>query len=120
MINILGLQDIPYKDKKALVMAACQMYKRLYAIKGFINEKKTGGQLSLNDKIVDAGRESFKSISLFETLIGLLNVDHALIIKKDFIDDKHDEKWYENHWSKTTYYKIKKEALDAFLFLFYV
>lgn len=119
MINILGLKDISYKEKKHLIVAACQMYKKLQAIHEFIKEKETS-HTNLSDKIVDAGRENFKSISLFETLLNLMSVDYSMVIQKEFIEDTKDDKWYEQFWSKTTFYKVKKEAMDSFLFLFYV
>lgn len=95
MMNILGLQDISYKEKKALVTSACQIYKRLCAVKDYIRQKSKTSKVSLSDRIVDAGRETFKSVSLFETLLGLLSADHALIIKNDFIDGRSSEVWYE-------------------------
>lgn len=118
-MELVGFYNISYKEKKVLVTMVCQMYKRLNAIKEFVKGKNDFDEQGLNDRIVELGKEHFKSSSLFETMIGLLRADHALIIKNEFIETMESE-WYEQHWSRTTYFNLKKAAIDAFLFLLYV
>lgn len=120
-MKLVGLHDISYKEKKMLVSSICQMYKRLNAVKQFVADKQKldSSESDLNDKVVDLRKEYFKSSSLFETIIGLLSSDHAMVIKNEFLEELKNN-WYEQYWSRTTYFNIKKAAIDSFLFLLYV
>lgn len=121
-MKLIGLHDIPYKEKKMLVASICQMYKRLDAVKEFVNGKRNkegDDPENLNDRITEVGREHFRSSSLFEMILNLMNPEQAMIIRNDFLGDKGDN-WHVEYWSRTTYFTVKKSAIDSFLFLFYV
>ena len=57
-------------------------------------------------------------ISTFEMLFGLLSKEEQLVISNDFIIQS-DQEWWKSTWSKTTYYKLKHNAVDKFVGLLY-
>ena len=114
-MNVISLNEIPFKEKKTLVHNACALYKKMQLYKKFVTEKR---HMNISDVIEDVNRQTFKSSSLFESLVEMLSTDHKMIIQKEFIDETESE-WWKEYWSKSTYYKVMHEAIDNFLFLFY-
>lgn len=90
------------------------MYKKLKEI----NKKLESQNLSVNDNVKATHMSNIKTLSMFEMIISLLHPNHAWIIEQEFLNDRpyyeHQEKW-----SKTTYYRIKHEAIDQFVFLMF-
>ena len=111
-MNLYDIGKIPLKEKKLLVSEACLMFQKL---------KKTS-QLNKNmlisDKLKQKNILNIKSLSIFETILSLLSEDEVRIIQNDFIKKKKSD-WYQDHWSKTTYYKIKNRSIDRFIFLLF-
>lgn len=112
-MNLEFIKQIPSKEKKLLIHESCLIYKRL---------KKTSSDMKLKEGLSDIIRNGtiagIKSLSMFETLIGLLSAEHQLVINKDFIEESPVD-WYSEYWSKTKYYNIRAQAMDNFVFLLY-
>ncbi len=116
-MKINEIRDIPWKEKTFLVTEACLMYKKLISSKEMV--KKQEEITKLSDAIKFGSLENLRSLSIFETILGLLKSEYSKIIKTEYIQTYHEFQWYLNHWSKTTYYKLKHEAIDQFLYLLY-
>lgn len=114
-MKIIGLNEITLKEKKELVHNACLLYKKLNLYKEFVQQKLEN---NISDRIEDVNRKTFRSASLFETLLNMLTDEQRMVIENNFIKNSK-ENWWEKKWSKATYYKIFNEAIDNFLFLFY-
>ena len=83
-------------------------------------EKKSDHYESkLNDSVYVNIMENKKVVSIFETIISLMDPAESMIIEKDFINPGSSS-WHDKLWSKTTYYKLKHRAVDIFLSLMYV
>jgi len=78
------IRNIPFKEKKQLVAEACLMFKKLKGVKTVIENKQTAMRLS--DSIIIDKKQTMKSVSIFETILSLLETQQAMIIKNDFID----------------------------------
>ena len=115
-VNIANISAIPYAEKKILVFESCLMYRKLFKTNKLLDEKKKS--LKLNDSAQIESWKTLKSISIFETIISLLEPELGLIIENDFIKLRN-QNWYNDYWSKSTYYKLKHQAIDQFIFLFY-
>lgn len=108
MIMIIDdINKIPTKDKKRVVNSWCEMYTRM---KNIVIKRANG-----NTKIAIEAK-----ISTFDAILNSLSEEHRLIIENDFIYvNNRDPHWREERWSKSTYYKFKNEAMNAFLILMY-
>lgn len=113
-MNLYQINKIPFKEKKTLVQEACLMYKKIKTSAAMIRER---GE-TLSEATRKKSLDNFKGLSIFETVMGLLNPEEYLIIKNEFLSST-DSLWYLNKWSKTTYYKIKHKAVDQFIYLLY-
>lgn len=118
MIDIESINSISYRDKKILVSRACLMYRKIKSSKNLIEVKLKHANI-LNDIEKSSTMLNLKTMSIFDTILNLLERDLHLIISEDFIDINPDSKWYLKHWSKTTYYKLKHEAVNQFLFMLF-
>ncbi|TDV24476.1 hypothetical protein BCF59_0448 [Mycoplasmopsis mustelae] len=58
---------------------------------------------------------------VIHTILTYLTPRNAWIIEKCYLDKftKFKTTWYEEHFSKTTFYKYKREAVDQFVNYFY-
>ena len=115
-MNLEIIRKIPFREKKALVSEACLMFSKLLNTVKFVEREEQ--KLILNDSVIMSKKRNIKSISIFETIFSLLDQKLSTIIKNDFID-KISPFWYEEHMSKSNYYKLKHQAIDQFLFLLY-
>ncbi len=118
-MNIDNITNLTYREKKMFVSRACLMYKKIKNSKNLLEAKIKHAHV-LHDSNTTNEMLNLKTMSLFDTILSLLNKDLLLIIKQDFINIDKDPRWYLRHWSKTTYYKLKHEAINQFLFMFYV
>ncbi|WP_322935219.1 hypothetical protein RRG40_01150 [Mycoplasmopsis felis] len=59
--------------------------------------------------------------NVIHTILNYLTPRNASIIEKCYLDKvtKHNTTWYSDHFSKTTFYKYKKEAVSQFVNYFY-
>ncbi|WP_426461158.1 MG284/MPN403 family protein [Mycoplasma hafezii] len=73
------------------------------------------------DKIKDQERELEAKIqgkgSVIELILSLMDTDKAWLIKKCYWDSesKINNQWYLEYFSKTTFYKRKREAVKQFV-----
>lgn len=113
-MNLYQISKIPFKEKKQLVSEACLMYKKLRNITSMQITQAS----SISDSLRSTNLQNIKALSMFEMILELLNNDENIIIENEFIKHR-DPTWYEEKWSKTTYYKIKHQAIDQFIFLLF-
>lgn len=114
-MNLRMISKIDTKDKKHLLNEICIMYRRLKKSHLMIDTDR----LTLADSVQPSNKLfNKKSISIFNTILELLPEDQKEIINNDFIYKKNPF-WYEDQYSKATYYRIKNDAMNNFLYLFY-
>ena len=104
------LQSIPYKERKQFVNLVCLMYRKIQKQESSFKRLHGNKNFSL---------EKYDVISMFEMILTTLSQVESLIIKKDFLDEKEYTNWYLDHWSKSTYYKHKHEAINKFIYLLF-
>lgn len=112
-MNLEYIKTIPSKEKKLLIYESCLIYKRLKQTTIDMTNKN-----KLSDVITNKNINGIKSLSLFETLLGLLSQEHQTIITNDFIEEKNED-WYKEFWSRSKYYTLRGKAIDHFVFLLY-
>ena len=56
-------------------------------------------------------------LNVFEDVLNDLNSQHKLIIEKTFINTDNNF-WWLNLYSKSTFYRLKDEALNSFVNMF--
>lgn len=113
-MNLLDIQKIPLREKKFLIGEVCLMYNKLKAVAKLSSEKSN----ELNDRVKRINMINEKTISMFDTIIALLSEDQAEIIINEFVLGQKSS-WENARWSKTTYYNIKNEAIDQFIYLLF-
>lgn len=57
-------------------------------------------------------------ISRFKETLSLMDKTSAMIIEKEFDEYNTDKFWYDKYFSKTTYYKNRKKAIEEFLYFY--
>lgn len=115
-MNLFEIGQIPYKEKKLLVSEACAMYRKLKNTEKIFRNKS----LNASDVVKAKNLINIKSTSIFDIILGLLSKEHFEVIQNDFINSEIiPSNWYEEKYSKTTFYKIKHDALNHFLFLIF-
>ncbi|MCS4536977.1 MULTISPECIES: MG284/MPN403 family protein [unclassified Mycoplasma] len=55
--------------------------------------------------------------SKFQRTLELLKPESAFIIRNEF-NENNNRDWYDLHFSKTTYYKNRKKAIEEFLYFY--
>lgn len=113
-MNLLDIQKIPLKEKKFLIGEVCLMYNKLKAV----NELSTQKTHEVNDRLKKVSLINERTISMFDTIISLLHEDQAEIIVNEFVLGRKSS-WENARWSKTTYYNIKNQAIDQFIYLLF-
>lgn len=71
---------------------------------------------SMNDYLVSSSKgldEDAMFINHVEFCLSLLNSEERMIIYKDFIQCE-DGLWYVDKWSRSTFYRIRSNAIDKF------
>ena len=116
-MNIKTITNMPLKEKKSFVFESCLMYKKLKLINS--KTKLLEKHRRKNVFLKNYDKTNQKSISFFESMLNLLEPEQRLIINKEYLEEQTIQNWYQEKWSKTTYYKIKHQAIDNFLFLIY-
>ncbi|QBF34854.1 hypothetical protein EG856_02945 [Mycoplasmopsis phocirhinis] len=56
-------------------------------------------------------------LSKFQRTLEFLKPQNAFIIKNEF-NEHNNRDWYDLHFSKTTYYKNRKNAIEEFLYFY--
>ncbi len=83
-MNLETIRKISFKEKKILVAEACLMFTKLSGVKNIIESKME--TMKLSDSIIMKKKQSMKQISIFETILSLLDSKQSMIIQNDFID----------------------------------
>ncbi|MDI4567716.1 MAG: hypothetical protein E7Y34_01370 [Mycoplasma sp.] len=111
------LKKLSFSEKKSIVKSSCSFFKKMQVSNQTLENKA---------KFYGLDREALNTIvenqpiSYFEKMLKIMDVNHRLIIQNDFIEQSKNSSWYENYWSKSTYYKLKHEAIEEFLSFIYV
>ncbi len=96
------MNDINYKDKMLYV---AKTYKE-------IKLKIESDEKSLKkDYLLDKDKEYVRFI---ETILSLMPQEYERIIKKDYLQERI-VKWWQEFYSKSTYYRRKHEAVKLFV-----
>lgn len=98
------IKRINYNEKLNLVTHIFHVYKKIILFeKAFKNKNKLKLEKSVGNK------------AIIEIALSLLSEQHSLIIRKDFLDDEKYSEWYLGYFCKSTYYKLKHDAVNALL-----
>jgi hypothetical protein len=54
-----------------------------------------------------------------ESVLELLDWECSMFLKKEFFGYNNNKFWWQNYYSRSTYYRLKKKYMDNFLVLFY-
>lgn len=98
------IQKLDKDEKMSLVFDIFNMYKK---IKIFEESLKESPKNVLADKI--------GNLKIFDVAISTLSEEHKRIIENDFMSIERKRRWYEDFYCKSTYYKLKHQAVDAVL-----
>ena len=98
------IQKLDKDEKMSLVFDIFNMYKK---IKIFEESLKESPKNVLADKI--------GNLKIFDIAISTLSEEHKRIIQNDFMSIERTRRWYEDFYCKSTYYKLKHQAVDAVL-----
>ncbi|VDR41874.1 Uncharacterised protein [Mycoplasmopsis caviae] len=101
-------------------MSNLQKYRSVETI---INMEKAifikNKQEAFSDKYSTNNEASFRSKNFFtdkfKKVFNCLSNVSQLIIKNEFMKRNENKLWYEDYFSKSTYYKNRKIAIDEFL-----
>lgn len=58
--------------------------------------------------------KNLEFINYMDTVLGLMPFEYERIIRKDFLENR-TVKWWQEFYSKSTYYRRKREAVEAFV-----
>ncbi|WP_027120573.1 MG284/MPN403 family protein [Mycoplasmopsis lipofaciens] len=72
----------------------------------------------INNANLDLNKKITLPLNKLNKVLRLLSKNSLLIIRNDFINKYKSKNWFEQYFSKTTYYKYKREALEEFLYLY--
>ncbi|WP_406616993.1 MG284/MPN403 family protein [Mycoplasmopsis adleri] len=111
--RLIDTYEISDLEKYRAVEAICRLEKasaRINAKEGF---KSRSSSSSLLDNQPFHKENIFLS-DKFKNILECLSDDSKHIIFMEFIKPKHNF-WYEDFYSKTTYYKKRKKAVNEFL-----
>ena len=98
------IQKLDKDEKMSLVFNIFSMYKK---IKIFETSLKESPKNVLADKV--------GNLKIFDIAISTLSEEHKRIIENDFMSLERKRRWYEDFYCKSTYYKLRHQAIDAVL-----
>ena len=98
------IQKLDKDEKMSLVFNIFNMYKK---IKIFETSLKESPKNVLADKV--------GNLKIFDIAISTLSEEHKRIIENDFMSIERKRRWYEDFYCKSTYYKLRHQAIDAVL-----
>lgn len=105
-----------YLIKKRLVQNICNEYllhKNTRFSRNALNKYYGETRAILNQN------KANRAISVFEQLLNVLSPTSRLIIENMFLVPNKNEEWHDKYFSKTTFYKKSKIAMDEFFDLFF-
>ncbi|MCR8966486.1 MG284/MPN403 family protein [Mycoplasma zalophidermidis] len=77
--------------------------------------KKAQLKMTLNNRVKNT---EINNYSKFDQTIEMLNKNSKLIIENEFVIKNQDKEWYDMHFSRTTYYKKRRKAIEEFLYFY--
>ncbi|WGI36395.1 MG284/MPN403 family protein [Mesomycoplasma lagogenitalium] len=110
----MEIQKLKFKEKRNLVESIVSVYKKIK----FSSELELNLQKHKNETQIKIPKELNSGLSAFERIMSFLQPIDVFVIKKEFLEDS-PKNWFQEHWSKSTYYKYVTTAIDNFLFYFY-
>ena len=87
----------------AKVYRQAKKYMDLSAYSGYIRERQT--EYDESRSIIALVNRSLQDCSRYT----------QLIIRKEYLENNKQEQWYLEYYSKTTYYRMRKKAMEEFL-----
>ncbi|MBR2066784.1 MAG: hypothetical protein IJ875_00720 [Solobacterium sp.] len=97
-----------YTEMKKIVMYIGGLYKR----------SKKRADLMRYHNVVEENRTIYDDdaqlLHLIDRTLQDCNKNTALIIRKDYLDN-HIDKWHEHYFARSTYYRLKRTAIQEFL-----
>ncbi|UUD36946.1 Uncharacterised protein [Mycoplasmopsis californica] len=109
----MNIKKLDFTSKKNLVKDACKLYKR---VKGVQLSDEVLKRYNTSAKNTLELNKTMKVKSIFEQILNLLSPTSYMIIDNLFLKEHEEkEKWIDQYFSKTTFYKRQHEAIDEFL-----
>lgn len=109
-----------FQDKHfASLLTAQQRYNAVKAL-ALLDEANTKAQIKNIQilKFKNLLNQDTKIHSKFRDTISFLSEPSAMIIENEFINKDNSKDWYDNHFSKATYYKKRRKAIEEFLYFY--
>lgn len=127
-----NMSILTFKQKQEAVEMLFRQYHRaklkLYCLEntnyypelnyGVVREKNNCYHTSIADKLnqqIDDKEELKGLIASFDIIIQALSNESRLIIKNEYLLQRHSE-WWIDYYSRATYYRLKTRALEEILF----
>lgn len=106
----MDLENISTQNKEFLIKNVGKMYRDSTQLA--INRNTT--RVEESNGLYVCLEMKFK----IETILNELRLEYALIIQKEFLENKENE-WYLEYFTKEEYSMYKKGAIDSFLHCLY-
>lgn len=104
------------KEKLDAIKAICKLEK--------INQK-ANERMALNPKIKNGhynnalSQVTIEPINKLKKILSMLTETSANIIQHEFLENLTCKEWIDKYFSRATYYKRRKEAIEEFLFYYF-
>ncbi len=115
------VEKLPFKEKCKIISVIIKEYKRALIYTSMIGDE-IKNKISDNNDIGSESyfrKEQLNLISVVECVLGLLKEEQKEIIENDFIS-VGETNWWQDKYSKTTYYAVKNQAIDNFTYFLLV
>ncbi|MEA4333871.1 MG284/MPN403 family protein [Mycoplasma sp. 1232] len=106
--NIFKLRDIFIKNLKSKIV-------NLETILRHKNDPEVSKQLEIETNKLK------KDSSLVGLVLSLMKIQNSWIINKMYCDEetRYNKEWYTDYFSKTTFYKRKRDAIKEFIEIYF-
>lgn len=106
----MNIKELSNKDKREVVKKLFNTYIKLKAKKMTIKK--------INELKNSKNQIDISQLSIFESILSVMNRDELLVLEKEYIDTEN-KLWWHDYFSKSTFYKIKNRAITNLLYLVY-
>ncbi len=129
-MNYLKLRAMEYREKKALMNSIFKEYRKAKQV--IAREFKSYPDVMYNKikesnasynkaessllKYLDQKQSAQELICKIDMVLSELSIDARRVIEHDFILQDKQAYWWEEYYSRSTYYRIKKDACLKVLF----
>lgn len=100
---------ISHKDQNSVLHNIFKMEK--------VNEQAYKKTIERGDK-VNILKNIFKPKNKSQHILSIMKPELAQIIKEDFLKSQ-SKNWFKDYYSKNTYYKYRKQAVEEFLYHYF-